>query len=61
MEKRRKARQKKRLEDDMMSGQGWILPAQIGQVKDDKVERVVAKTSVVPQRPTRLKKTFILV
>ena len=31
--KRRKGRQKKRLEDKSKSGQGWTLPAQLGQLK----------------------------
>ena len=36
------------------SGQEWTLAAQLGQLKQDKVERIVANSSVVPRRPSKV-------
>ena len=37
------------------SGLGWTLPAQLhGQLRQDNMERVISKSSVVPKRPCKV-------
>ena len=36
------------------SRQGCALPADLGQLKQDRLQGVVAKSSVVPQRPCKV-------
>ena len=38
----------------MQSRQGCALPADLGQLKQDRLKEVVAKSSVVPQRPCQV-------
>ena len=53
---RRQGRQKKRLEDKSENGQAWSSRSPRGQWRTEKNWRkLVVKSSVVPQRPSRLR------
>ena len=57
-EGRRQGRQRKRWEDNIRNGQAWSSPSPRGQWRTEKWRKLVAKSSVVPQRPSHLKDRY---